>query len=521
MHPSVLLLSRTRRRAQRGQAIVLGSLSFLVLALMVTLSFNLSHALRRKISLQQHSDALSYSMAVLEARALNYYAVSNRAVASAYVAGNSLHAFMAAASVTGEMLRASGDNFVIIAGLEMLKCPTCYYKCIEHCIHAIQAMKISGEFKNKGREYDQKVKGFESDFNEAMQGLDDMVDGIHTAQRSVHDKTIQAVKDGSSHGLAQLKEYSAPGASDLNSSVGSINANEFNCAVDGMECQGSVGNSSPEARARVMTEISNATRSGWPANRKISAMGTDKPPYLNSDFFKELKDIPGEGRYLVSPHKGTAKTVKSKGSVDSGGQSGGNEGTTLAAHEEGRVTHWWKHNLMGSTEYDSDVWSDENGGGHTGNGAHSGQHRFEGVNAKALTGCAGSGNCFMKFRANPSSDRDWGQPRVYSYLTMAFRVGNTRQAPWELNTKGQVRYEHGAQGAGELTVAPGDGVAMSKSLVYYHRFGENGWQEAPNLFAPYWRAKLHPFKQGDAKQVLDAAGNSDASQASQAEGVPL
>ncbi|MCE9669256.1 hypothetical protein LY474_15705 [Myxococcus stipitatus] len=522
MRPPVLLLSRTRR-AQRGQAIVLGALSFLLLALMVTLSFNLSHALRRKISLQQHSDALSYSMAVLEARALNYYAVSNRAVASAYVAGNSLHAFMAAASVTGQMLRASSQNFVIIAGLEFAKC-SCY-GCYEHCLHGLEALKISGEFSQKGDDYDQKVKGFESDFNEAMQGMDDMVDSIHTAQRSVHDKTLQAVKDGSSHGLSQLKEYSAPGASDLDSAVGSINANEFNCAVDGMECTGSEANTSAEARARAMTEISNATRSGWPANRDISVSASGNtyggPKYLNSDFYKELKDIPGEGRVLVSGHKGTAKTVKNKGAVDSGGQSGGNEGTTIAAAEEGRVTHWWKHNLMGSTSYDSSVWSDEGGGGHTGSGAHSGQHRFEGVNARALTGCAGSGNCFMKYRANPNSNRDWGQPRVYSYLTMPFRVGNTRQAPWELNPQGQVRFEHGAQGKGELKVAPGDGVAMSKSLVYYRRFGENGWQEAPNLFAPYWRAKLHPFNKGDAKSVLDAAGNSDASEASQADGVSL
>jgi len=47
-------------------------------------------------------------------------------------------------------------------------------------------------------------------------------------------------------------------------------------------------------------------------------------------------------------------------------------------------------------------------------------------------------------------------------------------------------------------------MAMSKALVYYHRLGD--WTEQPNLFNPYWRAKLHPFKALDAAMVLGAAG---------------
>ncbi|WP_426733115.1 hypothetical protein [Myxococcus faecalis] len=518
----VLLLSRPVRRRQRGQAIVLGSLSFLVLALMVTLSFNLSHALRRKMSLQQHSDTLSFSMAVLEARALNYYAVSNRAIASSYVAMNSLHAYMSAASLTGQMMRASSNNFMQIAMIEFGLCAACEFMC-DHCEHMAEAFKISGDFRDAGKDYDDKVEAFESNFRQAMEALDLMVDNIHTAQREVHDKTLQAVKDGRSHGLGQLRDYTAPLATDLVSAVGSINANEFNCAVDGMECQGSESNTSPEARARVMTEIANATRSGWPANRDSPGAGASAnlPKYLNSQFFDELDEIPdNEATKLISGTKGTAKTVKSKGQLTQGGQSGGNDGTMVAASDEGNIFHRWEHGV-GTSNFKSEVWSDDGGGGHVNNGAHSGQHRFEGVNTRALTGCAGSGNCFMKFRANPDPDRDWGQPRVYSYVSMPFRVGNTRQAPWELNSSAQVRLTHGQQGQGSLTVAATEGMAISKSLVYYHRFGEEGWKEAPNLFAPYWRAKLHPFTKGDAQQVLDAAGNSDAAQMSQVDGVAL
>ncbi|WP_164007879.1 TadE/TadG family type IV pilus assembly protein [Pyxidicoccus trucidator] len=518
------VLLRLRQRARRGQAMVLSALCFLILALMVTLSFNLSHALRQKMSLQQHSDAMAYSMAVLEARALNYYAVGNRAIAGSYVAMNSLHAYMTAISVTGAMMRAARNNFYQIALMELIECFACYPPCVEHCEHAAEAVQIAGEFSDEGSEYDKQSRGVEPTFRTAMEGLDLMVDNLHIAQREVHDKTLQSVKDGRSNGLDQLTEYNAPGATYLAQDVGGINANEFNCAVDGMECQGSVASSATEARARVMTEVANASRSGWPATRAMPSgggMGVQIPAHLHSDFMQKFQDIPDDGNYQVLRHVGTAKTVQDKGSVNGPGKQGGNEGLTIAASEEGAITHQWKHGV-GISTYKAEIWSDENGGGHTPDDAHDGEHQFEGVNARALTACSQSGNCFMKFRANPSEARDWGQPRVYSYVTRRFRGGNPNQTPWELNSSATVSFEHGEQGTGRLTLAADEGMAVSKALVYYHRFGEGGWQEAPNLFAPYWRAKLHPFRDGDeAGRVLEAAGNSDAAELARTPGVSL
>lgn len=515
-----------RNRAQRGQAMVLSALSFLVLALMVTLSFNLSHALRQKMGLQQHSDATAYSMAVLEARALNYYAVSNRAIAGSYVAMNSLHAYMAAASVTAAMLGAANMNFLVIAAQEFGQCNS--IPTLIHCAHGLEALKIAGEFSNEKGDAEKAVGGMESDFNRAMEGLDLLVDNLHTAQKAVHEKTLQAVKDGKSHGLGQLVQDNAPGASDLSQEVGGLNANEFNCAVDGLQCQGSVGSSADKVRAQVMTEVANASRSGWPATRAVSgglggvgAGGIQIPSYLHSDFMKKFKDIPGNnGNYQVVRHVGTAKTVQGKDKVNEGGKEGGNEGTTIAASEEGMIGHTWRDGAW-MTGYDAAVWSDANGGGHEPNGAHQGSHQFEGVNAKALTACSQSGNCFMKFRANPSPGREWGQPRVYSYMTRQLRAGNTSRAPWELNSSATLKLQHGQQGQAQLTLAAAEGVALSKALVYYHRFGPNGWKEAPNLFAPYWRAKLHPLKPEEAAQVLEAAGNTDAAELAQVPGVSL
>jgi hypothetical protein len=497
---------------------VLGSLSFLVLALMVTLSFNLSHALRQKMSLQQHSDALAYSMAVLEARSLNFYAVTNRGIAGSYVAMNTLHAYMAAASVTSAMMDAGKQNFQMIAALEFAMCAAQYNP--QHCKDGKKALEIADKFDQAARDYDDKVRGLEGNFNRAIQGLDQLMDSLHGAQRSVHDETLKAVRDGKSHGLSVLTEFNAPGASALVSAVGDLNANEFSCAVDGMDCQGSVASTSAGARARVMTEVANASRARWPATRAFSGVSVKKPPYLHPDFYQELEDIPNGGTYQVMDHKGTAKTVQNKSEVNSGGKQGGNEGSTVAAAEEGRLIHQWEH-AGWQTRYDVSVWSDENGGGHERDGSHSGSHTFEGANAQSLDGCAQAGNCFMKFRANPDARRDWGQPRVYSYVTRQLKAGDTGKAPWELNSAARVELDHGEQGKGGITLAAGEGMGLSKGLVYYHRFGGNGWREAPNLFSPYWRAKLHPFTPDEAAKVLEAAGNADAAELARVPGVSL
>ncbi|MCP3139159.1 hypothetical protein [Pyxidicoccus xibeiensis] len=510
---------KSKPRSARGQALVLACLSFLVLALMTTLSFNLSHALRQKVSLQQHSDSLAYSMAVMEARALNYYAVSNRAIAASYVAMNSLHAYMAVASVTGQIMRASRNNFYIIAAMEFAQCAC--WTCFIHCIHGIQAIRVASKYGNAGRDYDGKAKNLENSFNQANKGLDMLVETVHASQMAVHARTVQSVMNGNANGLSELTNYNAPGASNVPGGVGALNTNEFNCAIDGMVCMGGQGNSSNEALARVMTEVSNASRPGWTANRDFDL---PKPLYLHPSFLQEMMmDIPGEGLHYPIPfvHKGTAKLVETRSNIHGPGQVGGNTGKVIAADEEGAMFNQWKHGVGPYMPFNSRIHSDTNGGGHTPNGAHSDEHEFDGVNTQSFMSCIGQGNCFMKFRADPDANDDYGQPSVYSYVTRQFRVGNPNQAPWELNANSELNFTHGGQGTARLTLAAGEGSGLSKALVYYHRFGSNGWREAPNMFNPYWRAKLHPFRATEAATVLGAAGNTDAAQLAVTPGVSL
>ncbi|AKJ06536.1 hypothetical protein [Archangium gephyra] len=500
---------------------MLAALSLLLLGLMVALSFGISHALRGKTRLQQHSDAMAYSMATVQARSLNYFAVSNRAIAASFVAMNSLHAYMAAASVTSSMLSQGKDNFEAIGIIEIVLCLPCPWtgSACKHCKDAAEAFKIAKKFDKKRKEYDNEIKNVDPRFDNAVQALDVMIDTIHRSQWSVFKDTVTLLQNGSANGLGKLKDINAKEASSLNSAVGALNASEFTCVIDGMVCVGSgkPGNSPRPARARVMTEVANATRPEWPATR-----GKGVLEYLHPQFMKDLMNgIQGSGVSFVTGHDGTAKTTQnaSTGEVEAG-PSSDNQGKVTGADEHGRLTSQWRHGLW-TGRYEASIFSDNSGNKHSPKSAHTGKHtKFEGVYAKDLLACAVGGNCFMKFRSDPDPSHDFGQPHVYSYVTMKMRTGDVKKAPWELNSKSEVKFTHGDQGTGKISMAPDEGAALSNALVYYHRLGD--WQEQPNMFNPFWRAKLHPFTSSQAAAVLTAAGNTDAAQvAASATDLPL
>lgn len=79
-------LLRRARRDERGQAMIIGAIAMLILALMVMASVTIGHGVYSKIKLQDAADAQSYSIAVKEARAYNFLAYTNRAMVVHYSA---------------------------------------------------------------------------------------------------------------------------------------------------------------------------------------------------------------------------------------------------------------------------------------------------------------------------------------------------------------------------------------------------------------------------------------------------
>src|SRR6478609_2536798 len=83
-----MLIRRLRESLLReeGQALVLACLMMFVLAVAVLTTVNIGHTVHERVRLQNTADSAAYSMAVMEARAFNFYAFANRTQVSHYVA---------------------------------------------------------------------------------------------------------------------------------------------------------------------------------------------------------------------------------------------------------------------------------------------------------------------------------------------------------------------------------------------------------------------------------------------------
>lgn len=82
----MFFILRRLRRDERGQALVIGAVTMLILAVSVMASVSIGHGVYEKIKLQDAADAQAYSFAVKEARAYNFLAYTNRAMIVHYSA---------------------------------------------------------------------------------------------------------------------------------------------------------------------------------------------------------------------------------------------------------------------------------------------------------------------------------------------------------------------------------------------------------------------------------------------------
>lgn len=133
-------------------------------------------------------------------------------------------------------------------------------------------------------------------------------------------------------------------------------------------------------------------------------------------------------------------------------------------------------------------------------------HNWEGITA------------YPKFNPDPDQTRDYNQPSTWIFLNLPpenfNRFGTRSQQPWSLDFELTL----GERTVG-LDTTPGiddsalfsflEGLnALSRGQAYYHRPRPRGgddpsnWQEHPNFFNPFWRARLAPVGQ-KLKQIYD------------------
>jgi hypothetical protein len=80
----MLMRLHEMKRHEEGQALVLAAICMLVLALCVLATVNLTHMTSEKVRLQNAADSAAYTTAAYEARAFNFFAYANRAMVVQY-----------------------------------------------------------------------------------------------------------------------------------------------------------------------------------------------------------------------------------------------------------------------------------------------------------------------------------------------------------------------------------------------------------------------------------------------------
>lgn len=510
------------KRKQRGQTMVLGVVTLVVLAFMMMLSFNVGNAIQQKIRLQSHSDSLAYSIAITEARAFNYYAYSNRAIAAVLVAQATLHGYHSIASTVGSIMWAGAISFFMIAAIEIGLCCACpWCACFWHCIDAIQAVIVAFRYIQAANQWNNKVRNLENTFNTAVENLGRANDAIHNSQTVMGIGLVAGPLRGAQSEFQGLWDKNMKCAQPMPMGLATLNIRHYACALEGAltDALCVFGESAlPRVpRSKVMANVANAARPRFDTSR----LGTGLT-YLHPQFLQRVQQIPNGGINTPSIHDGGGRITNGSQRGQCTTNANNTEGSTACGWDTGLFTSFgWRHGV-GAMAYMAHVASNLQGGAHTALlvNPHSGNHnRFRNTQRgpdDTSQNCMfnQTGNCFINFRSGPNQNPYYQQPRVFAALQGSMRDLRDncgQRQPWEMTADGTLDIQDGARGTGSLAFVPAQNArAISQAMVYYHRF--DTWQAAPNMFDPYWRAKLHPFERLDLNAALLAAGDSVGTQ---------
>jgi hypothetical protein len=522
-------------RARRGQTMVLGSLGVLIVGIMMMLTLNVGQAVHEKVRIQQLADGAAFSMAVQEARAYNFIAYTNRANVGALVSASSMHSFHSMASSIPEMFQAAGYTFFMHAGIEFAMCftccwPFCFSMC-KHCYHGIKDLDAAFNYLDSADELREKVKKADKTFRLAMNALDAHMVYISANQKAVAMGVwMQLLQDDIT---TSLRDEVAPQASGNGDGLKFINAGTFGAAsgLTGMRGFSDVFESDKERQQFVPTMIANGTRysktrfgftlNNWFVSDRglLEAYAFTHPQTLIKLLYKDGK--PAKGFSFPIMHEGQGRTIKDPNDPKSRIKSNdlGPDGNTAAAYDSGIIMSMGFICIFSMIPmimtYSAHVASGPDGGDHEDRSScdDESKHKF-----KCLDLAAGPAACFAVFKPDKNPKHNFGQPAAYAVINQDLSMlSDGTHGAWEVDMDTDANGSIGIQlqeGGDKIEVNIanraaawegeeggsadyGRGVAMSKALVYYHlpRYRGNGWKEQPNLFNPYWRAKLHPFRE--------------------------
>ena len=125
--------ARRSLRRQRGQALPLGALGLLIMALAIIATLNLGQAVHQKIKLQNSADAAAYSLAAMEARAFNFIALTNRVQIVHYNSAMAMQSYLSYAGYCLGMFGTVKDLLQDLAMALQTGCSFPYPANIPYC----------------------------------------------------------------------------------------------------------------------------------------------------------------------------------------------------------------------------------------------------------------------------------------------------------------------------------------------------------------------------------------------------
>ncbi|HUB06952.1 MAG TPA: hypothetical protein VMB50_08125 [Myxococcales bacterium] len=591
-----------------------------ILAFTLFTTFSIGRAIKERIQLQNAADASAYSLAVMEARAFNFYAYTNRAIISHFVAMMAVYGHMSylayyqgvlydMGSAWGCSCGGSGFNIqdqlyawwgfwcgVCIASWGS-DCSQCFgdADCVPNEISSIN--DTCNNLCNKLNDVNNQV-GYPNSTGNCFEKLHD----IAKQHREGASASVGSFAAGTGFSLTLRNEQQAMD-NDVLSAIGSPLslppgkgqdltkqiAQQFDphygvgkdaahaLLVSALSLAGVAGDSDTAGYCKTgvtgngavtsplclgsftslstQQQAANASRYG-PATLGSSDWLRDRPDGLLSPInalilaewwhgyprISALTGGTGMDRETADPSSGALSVIHSSQQGGYSGSSGGGGSTSLAAEDHGTLissdyacisdltfgVYWsspqvWVYSMPQSKGPSVVHWADGS------------ETKTDDYDMGACTGSqCGVGYATINF--NPSSDSAglFNEPHTWAVVTKSFNDANLTAAPTGRNysdTTDQGPYAmkrtftgFGGGGTGYtynngITQSGVDGrdamYAIAQGLTYYHRPGN--WEEPPNFYNPFWRAKLHPMQMGNS---TSKNGKLDVGEAMIAAGYP-
>jgi hypothetical protein len=509
-------------RLRRGQTLILGVVTLVVLALLVFITINLTVSVQQKIAVQNYADSKAFSVAVAEARALNYFAYTNRAIASGYVGMANVSAYMSEAAMLTDLKMSASGAMGMIAAEEYAQCFCCCTPlgcapcCPQHCYHGFEATMnslgllidwVSGRMGTKLRKLDKPA-------SDTIDALHTHIQALNLSQQAVKANVMVLLGTGN---VGNLKEGNMDGAASVTQDVNTL-------AALNIQQWNKLFYSDSAKKKRIMAETVNASRQPFAWNRHGSPaaqVALFPPNFLNQTVKSQTIWMGPTGNWAITQTPDVGVSSGGRTGVTTGffpmqvagvavvsrdAPASSVQGQSISSFDSGLLGGQWRHGAGGGVL----PLLSAAGPGEFATGSTN-RHRANlgtiDVLNRPHTGSQHSRDLamdrFMEFDIGTTFP--FNQPAVFAGASTDSRVNEyglrgTNAYEVAPDGSGTVRFDTGTE-QGTLTLSNNRRTkAVSKALVYYHRIGD--WSDYPNLFNPYWRAKLQPMTTAEAAASL-------------------